>query len=62
MKLLVTRKICQVRYAASFRSVFDLTLYSLKDDGEISFDEFVKVMGNQFFRKYSEAEIKAAFV
>ena len=32
-----------------------------KDDGEINFEEFVKVMGNQFYKQYNEAEIKAAF-
>jgi Ca2+-binding EF-hand superfamily protein len=30
-------------------------------DGEISFDEFVRVMGEQFYKKYSDEEIKQAF-
>lgn len=30
-------------------------------DGEISFNEFVRVMGPQFYRSYNENEIRAAF-
>ena len=30
-------------------------------DGEISFEEFVRVMGAQFYRKYTDQEVKAAF-
>ncbi|RNA20015.1 Calmodulin [Brachionus plicatilis] len=30
-------------------------------DGEISFEEFVRVMGDKFYRRYTSSEIKAAF-
>lgn len=30
-------------------------------DGEISFEEFVKVMGDKFYRRYTSSEIRAAF-
>lgn len=33
----------------------------MKGDGEISFTEFVRVMGAQFYRKYTVDEIREAF-
>ncbi len=30
-------------------------------DGEVSFDEFVRVMGSRFYRQYTVQEVKAAF-
>ncbi len=32
-----------------------------KGDGEISFEEFAKIMGAQFYRTYTKDEIKATF-
>lgn len=34
---------------------------SIEGDGEISFGEFVRVMGAQFYRKYTNEEIREAF-
>jgi len=33
-----------------------------KDDGEISFEEFVSVVGGQFYRSHSEKELRQAFM
>ena len=38
-----------------------IILYINIGDGEISYNEFKRVMGAQFYRKYTNDEIKAAF-